>query len=833
MNAKLSLTQFQQQAVESGVAVLNHAKALFDAATDETSRRTVAARNGCLLIEAPTGSGKTLMAGQIVETFSAREKVVWFWFAPFKGVVGQTKAFLGDRYAGLRLRELADDRNLEDTEPGDVFVTTWQTVATRVLDRRNVRKVTENTDSVDLLVRKLRERGFRLGVVVDEAHHSFHGQSQAGAFFRDILLPEYALLITATPDDKVLATFEDKMGIVPEQRIRIGREDVVDAGLIKSGVRCAAYVVEPEKAKLIDLEGLALRDAVAVHRGLKTALAEAGADFAPLLLVQVDSREDETDARTEKSVQRAKEKLLNLGFAEEQIAVHTAKEPDDGLLALANDMTREVLIFKMAVALGFDAPRAFTLVSMRATRDPDFGVQLVGRILRVHRALQAAARKRTLPERLRYGYVFLADPATQEGLDIAGQRINQIRTEYAQVCGSTVVIRLGPDTSVQHAPDGQPMLFPGGAGGYGSAQVADAESGPAGIPPPGEPFELTFDFARFEGAASGSPSGGTGGNESPGAPFPGRVSQGGFRYPLRPGVPKRFKTAIAMTDNEATEEDCANRFVVSARDLLEAMTRRIDVQRRTLEVFTHQLEFDMVGAELNPSELARRAERILLASPMFDAKALREVLEQKVAAMLPSLAPGETHDSESVARFLDAILARHPDLLKRAQRAAISATLEVRMAEALPDEIVSDSGLATSARNVYGVYPDKLNTWEMAFAKWLDGDTLGVVRWWHRNLPHQPWSVNVPLPDGRGFFPDFVVGINGRQTEDGGLLADPKWGFDRQDEAPKSGAHHPSYGNVLVLSRDRDIRWLTVRYDAEHDRAYVDREFHLSDAVNY
>ncbi|MEI2623657.1 MAG: hypothetical protein V9G23_06975 [Giesbergeria sp.] len=34
--------------------------------------------------------------------------------------------------------------------------------------------------------------------------------------------------------------------------------------------------------------------------------------------------------------------------------------------------SKEVLIFKVAVALGFDAPRAFTLVSMRGAKDTDF-----------------------------------------------------------------------------------------------------------------------------------------------------------------------------------------------------------------------------------------------------------------------------------------------------------------------------------------------------------------------------------------------------------------------------------------------------------------------------
>ena len=44
--------------------------------------------------------------------------------------------------------------------------------------------------------------------------------------------------------------------------------------------------------------------------------------------------------------------MLAAGFTERQIAVHTANEPDPDLLALANDEEREVLIFKMAVALG-------------------------------------------------------------------------------------------------------------------------------------------------------------------------------------------------------------------------------------------------------------------------------------------------------------------------------------------------------------------------------------------------------------------------------------------------------------------------------------------------
>jgi type III restriction enzyme len=131
------------------------------------------------------------------------------------------------------------------------------------------------------------------------------------------------------------------------------------------------------------------------------------------------------------------------------------------------------------------------------------------------------------------------------------------------------------------------------------------------------------------------------------------------------------------------------------------------------------------------------------------------------------------------------------------------------------------------------VKPEGLNNWERAFTDLLDGDGGAMIRWWHRNPVARPWSVNVLLPDGRGFYPDFVVGVDGRRTLDGVLLADPKWAFDRTSEAPKAGATHPAYGRVLVLYRENDARWLTVRYDAARDRALPDREFRLSDAAGF
>lgn len=814
-----SLRGFQDEAVASGVSLFRQAKSLLDiAGASAADRANVINHNGYLLIEAPTGSGKTLMAGTIVERFSHVEDVVWFWFAPFKGVVGQSEAFLREQFHGLRLRELTDDRTVAGSRRGDVFVTTWQTVATRAKDKRNVRKETDTNPSVDTLVEALRAQGLRIGVVVDEAHHGFSKDTLAAAFFREVLKPEYTILITATPDDSDVKAFEKAMGIAELQRTRVSRADAVDAGLIKAGVKCAAYIVDPDKRRLVDLQGTALRDGATLHRTLKRQLAEIGLPLVPLLLVQADS--------SEKSVERIKDRLLALGFTEGQIATHTAEEPDAGLLALANDEQREVLIFKMAVALGFDAPRAFTLVSMRTSRDEDFGTQLLGRILRVHRLLHGRAQAGTLPAPLNYGYVFLADPDAQTGIDRAGQLINQIQTEYAKVSHATVACRVGDALAVASVePSGQTRFT--------------LEAQPAPACAPAQPATQTdsaaqpgdFDFTGFWGHFPG-----TGDTD---ADLPGGTPSGGKqtlpnRYPLKPHVPRRFKTQVVNPDNDITEEDCSNRFIIPAGALLEALVSRVPVEKRTLDVFTHaiQQEFNF-AADLSPEQTACLAQAFLRRNESFDPRELRQALLRKLRVVMREKAIDGADDPERVAAFLDVILAANPEILYEAQRQTLASTMLIEDTEDLPEALLSAEPLPPSPLNIYGVIPPGLNNWERPFADLLDRDANGIVKWWHRNEPRKPWSVNVLLPDGRGFYPDFVIGIEGRKTEDGILLADPKLNYQRDDEAPKTHVCHRVYGRVMILSREGGTRWMTVGYDEKANKPYLAREFRLSDAAGF
>lgn len=115
----------------------------------------------------------------------------------------------------------------------------------------------------------------------------------------------------------------------------------------------------------------------------------------------------------------------------------------------------------------------------------------------------------------------------------------------------------------------------------------------------------------------------------------------------------------------------------------------------------------------------------------------------------------------------------------------------------------------------------------------LDRDASKLVRWWHRNLPRKPWSVNVLLPDGRGFYPDFVVGIEGRRTEENALLAEPKFTSERTDEAPKVQAEDRAYGRVMVPQLQGGAQSMVVRYDQQHHKAVLGGEFRVADAAGF
>lgn len=772
-------------------------------AAAETQQQAVRKRDSVVVLQAPTGSGKTFLAVEAISRLSQGQRILWFWFAPFAGLVEQAAIAIGRQAPQLQLFDLQNDRRLDALLGGGVFVTTWSSLAARSAESRRARVTGDTGLSIDALIAQARADGVRIGCIVDEAHHGFHKSTQARAFFTDVLKPDFTLMMTATPRDADVKTFEQDTGYRignPADWASVSRYDGVAAGLLKRGVHTVRFLAKDnDDAKLIDFEHLVLDECTATHRQIGKMLQETGISLTPLMLVQVpDGKQAQADVQ--------KYLIEKKGFAESAVRIHTADEPDPDLIALANDPSVEVLIFKMAVALGFDAPRAFTLAALRGARDANFGIQVIGRIVRVHSLLQG---KPNLPAPLNYGYVFLANAESQEGLLNAGEQINALTTQAPEIGTQTVITVIGNREQVQVTRTGESFSLLVDEQGPRLVDTNGATQGSVSATDPVWGDSLSVTQHAFD--LSGGTANPTKNADREAAPAALTLSAQGtpYRYKRRGDVPAHLVSEMlppAAPDIESKLVD----FVDFTGEVLSCRSKvRTSVRRTEQDLFSQpgieQSDRD-IWADLSPEAVASKAEQLVLDIGEANPRELAGALLAKFRSAILNSGAVPPDDEEILMQELDRVLVRNPKLLVNAFRQARHKQI-VQTTIALPGELSSDIRLATAKKNIFGVFPPDLGeNDERTIAQKLDNDPL--VRWWHRNSPY-PRNQAIGLyswDEGEGFFPDFIVSIEGRNTPDHLALLEVKgphiWGMPK--EAMKGSAKHPLYGDAYMVGRARD-----------------------------
>lgn len=829
----LPLKGFQQQARNVLVQVITETDRFIDA--DPNRRREISLQVGVSLLRSPTGSGKTLTIGRSLEgaVGQLRSRTVWIWLTPYSGLVTQSRDALAEQCPGLRLRDIASDRNVAMARDGDVYVTTWSNVATKNKDARIIRRDDEYVPGFDLFVAALRASGFRIGLVIDEAHQNFGTTAvQASAFYTNVLAPDFTVLATATPRDQQLQAFESAVGIREINRIDVPREEVVRACLNKVGIKAVHFRADEKDERVLDMAEVAIYAGLERHRRVREALVEKNVDLVPLLLIQVENAGlGEPDP-----IARVRAILDSLDVDRNRVAVHTSKEPDPFFHTLAYDERKDILVFKMSAATGFDAPRAWTLVSLRSSVGQEFGLQVIGRIMRVHPRVQALHPFASEPPRsdlslLDFGYVFLAHPAQQVGLVQAAAELNNLKGAIETLTDNVHVIDFGQGSQILLDPTQgfKELLVPSTS--ILTESIVQSEEAPTSVPsgaasdtaaPVYLPLASAQPFLALLSDELDAPArvnATTKEEDERKRPTP------LFGYRLRDDIP--FPRALAREVMPKSMDGlvrCISERVVIDDEAINLIYRnwgRVHVTEE--ELFGGERQTSVSNAPISAARIAAGAQAAFRFNDSIDERDLKPALLSRLREAIIDKGLREPEERD-LRRGVDLLGLLRPNLLTDACRSCLAGAVEVLQNEPIPELYQAPPGLEHARLSLYSVFPSDLNKEELAFARLLDEDKTGTVLWWLRNPHNARWAVSIVLPNGERHFPDFVIGVNGnRRTLDNIALAEVKDdGSTGRLFSEKNGrkvrVQHSRYRRCLMVYRDDSSGWFQVAWRPDLQR---------------
>ena len=334
-----------------------------------------------IVFEAPTGSGKTVMACQalagIVDELQGqrRKDVAFIWFAPRKLHL-QSYCKLKNIFTETRkLRPVMFDE-LEQSEgirPGEILFVNWESVNKK--DNLMVRDNESSASLYEIARRTQEERGLPIVAVIDEEHMFWSKTADKSAEVLERINPMVELRMSATPKTAK-----------PKEKVTVYRRDVIEAEMIKKDIVLNPDI-ELDFSDELELNENLIKVALEKRNQIADAYKGLGLSINPLLLIQLpnDTKESMTaeDSRIAEQVKEYLEKICNITEKNGRLAVWLANEKSNLPALESNDNMAEVLLFKEAIALGWDCPRAAVLLIFRKLQSTQFTVQTVGRILRM------------------------------------------------------------------------------------------------------------------------------------------------------------------------------------------------------------------------------------------------------------------------------------------------------------------------------------------------------------------------------------------------------------------------------------------------------------------
>jgi type III restriction enzyme len=364
---KYSLKDYQREAVDLLKEDINH----------------YYNRSGKLIsFKAPTGSGKTFMLSALIEEMvdeNEGKDFCFVWASIGKGELQiQSYDAVSSYLSGYPKCSLLDTEFFGSRtyiKKYEVVFVNWEKLVSKDSStgkwKNSIMKDQEGSSFIDVIF-ETKKRGTKIILIIDESHIGKSQKTRIFEFKDTILMPDITIEMSATP--------------LTEPDVIVDSEKVIDEGMIKESI----IVNEGINEALIVNDNTTSEELV-LDFGYKKRLElieeykKLGSEVNPLVLIQIPNK-DQGEEKLQVIGDYSRSKGITLDNGKLKIWL-TGKEHDFDKKRIKekNDPT-EFLVFKTAVATGWDCPRAHVLVKFREGNSETFEIQTIGRILRTAEA---------------------------------------------------------------------------------------------------------------------------------------------------------------------------------------------------------------------------------------------------------------------------------------------------------------------------------------------------------------------------------------------------------------------------------------------------------------
>jgi len=361
------LRKYQEKAVKD---LLSYSRYYIDENFDESK----------ILFHSPTGSGKTVVVANFLERFIVESNpandFAFIWIAPRK-LHDQSNEKLLKIYKDKNILKCSEIKDLKNNRinKNEILFLNWESI-----NRATNTFVKDNEDEINLetVMHNTKQIGSKVILIIDEYHHGAATDISL-TLVDEVIKPNLSIQMTATPK-----------GGDPNAIVQVRHSQVVEEGMIKKNIipnegfkgrKLIGGQLETNIKGGTDI--LFLEKSIKKRKEIHEAFIKKGIDVNPLLLVQLPD-----DKKGQKNDLREKiEDYLNdeydISVSNGKLGVYLSEDKKKLQNIQDNNNEVEVLIFKQAIALGWDCPRAHVITFFREWKKSTFSKQTIGRILRM------------------------------------------------------------------------------------------------------------------------------------------------------------------------------------------------------------------------------------------------------------------------------------------------------------------------------------------------------------------------------------------------------------------------------------------------------------------